>query len=260
MSTLSVIIITHNEAGKLEDCLRSVSWADEIIIVDSGSTDATLEIARRYTDNIHFNAWPGYGAQRQFANSLARCDWSLTLDADERVSDALGVEMRNAMKIDDNPIIAYRVFIIDWMFGKVPHYGSWVHQKSIRLYRTGKLQWIGRVHEQTTIDGNIGELSGALFHYSHTSIERFLYKLNKYTDLEAEQAFDEGKRVSLPAAVLRAARAFIGQYLRLQGFRDGGHGFILAAMMAFYEFIKHAKLWVMWYQHDHPEAREPHWK
>jgi glycosyltransferase involved in cell wall biosynthesis len=260
MNTLSAVIITFNEAGKIEDCLRSVTWADEIIVVDSGSTDGTLDIARTFTDRVYVNAWPGYGAQKQYASSLVKSDWTLSIDADERVSEALRDELQAMLKLPDNPHVAYRVPIIDWMFGKVPRFGSWAHQAHIRLYRTGKMTWVGDVHEQTHIEGEIGQLKSALFHYSHTSIERFLFKLNKYTDLEAKEAFEQGRRVGLVSASFRAARAFLGQYVRLQGFRDGGHGLILASMMTFYEFIKHAKLWVLWYQHDHPEAREPRWK
>ncbi len=251
---LTAIIITFNEVGKIEDCLRSVTWVDEIIIVDSGSTDGTLEIARKYTDKVYVNAWPGYGAQKQYASSLATSDWTLSIDADERVSEALHDELQGMLKTVDNPHVAYRVPIIDWMFGIVPHYGSWAHQAHIRLYRTGRVLWQGDVHEQTTIDGTIGKLTGVLYHFSHTSVERFLFKLNKYTDLEATEAFNKRQRISLPTAAIRAARAFLGQYVRLQGFRDGGHGLILAIMMAFYEFIKHAKLWVLWYQHDHPRS------
>lgn len=260
MSTVSIIIITLNEAGKIEDCLRSVAWADEIIVVDSGSTDATLEIAGRYTKDIYHHDWPGYAAQRQYANSLAKCDWTMIVDADERVSDALRDEIQNRLQQNDPAVAAYKVPIVDWMFGKIPSHGSWVHQLHIRLFRTGTLRWHGNVHENTIVDGNVAQLTGPLYHYSHTSIERFLFKLNKYTDLEAVQAFNEGRRINLSLAAVRAARAFLGQYVRLQGFRDGGHGFILAVMMSFYEFIKQAKLWVLWYQHDHPDARQPNWK
>jgi glycosyltransferase involved in cell wall biosynthesis len=253
MATLSVIVLTLNEEHNIEACLQSVHWADEIIVVDSGSTDNTRAIAGRFTDNVIEQPWLGFAEQRNFAETLVRGDWVLTLDADERVSTELAASIREVLAGDSNGAVAYRVQIRDWMFGKFVKYGSWPHQHHVRLYRRGQMIWGGVVHEQQGISGEIGHLSGSIWHYSHTSVRRFIEKLNTYTELEAEQMFQQGQRASLPAAVLGALRAFLGQYVRLQGFRDGGHGLILAVLMALYFFTTRAKLWSLWYIQEHAE-------
>lgn len=253
-ATLSVIILTFNEMHNIEACLQSVSWADEKIVVDSGSTDDTCAIARQYTPLVIEQSWLGYAGQRNFAETLAQSDWVLTLDADERVSPELRASIQQVLAAGNAQIVAYRVQIRDWMFGKFIEYGSWPHQRHIRLYRRGRLHWDGAVHEQYSIDGTVGGLDGAILHYSHTTIQRFVEKMNRYTDLEAGQMFQRGARVALSAAIYGAVRAFLGQYIRLQGFRDGGHGLILAALMAMYYFMTRAKLWSLWYVKEHPQT------
>ena len=246
-ATLTVIVLTLNEAQNIETCLHSVNWADEIIVVDSGSTDDTRTISRQYTPLVIDQPWLGYAGQRNFAEALAHSDWVLTLDADERVSPELRVSIQQVVAAGDAAIVAYRVQIRDWMFGKFIEYGSWPHQRHVRLYRRGSLHWDGLVHERYTISGPVGSLDGPILHYSHTTIHRFIEKMNKYTDLEAEQMFQRGEYVALAAAAFGMVRAFLGQYIRLQGFRDGGHGLILAVLMAMYYFTTRAKLWSLWY-------------
>lgn len=256
MQTLAVAVITRNEAANIAACLQSVAWADEIIVVDSGSTDETCAIARQYTNKVFFHTWTGYADQRNYANSLVTTDWVLMLDADERASDALRDEIRTvlAQPKGEQRVHAFRIPIKDWMFGKFVNYGSWPHQRHIRLYRVGCVTWHGAVHERQNVRGAIGELSGPILHYSHTSIRRFLDKLNLYTEIEAEEMFKAGQRAGLGRALAGAFRAFLGQYVRLQGFRDGGHGLILALLMATYYFTVRAKLWSYWYLQEHRET------
>ena len=250
MATITALVITRNSADVIEGCLKGLTWADGVVVVDSGSTDETCELARKYTDTVVFHEWPGHSAQKNFGHTLVGSDWILSIDADERVTEELQSEIRAAV---ENPAFdAYRVPFRDWMFGKFIYYGSWPHQAHIRLYRSGKAAWRGTIHEGVKVDGPVGQLSSPLLHYSHTTIGRFVEKLNKYTDIEAQEMFDRGVRVGLAGALLGAARAFLGQYVRLQGFRDGGHGLILALLMAFYYFATRAKLWSMWYMHEHP--------
>lgn len=256
MQTLAVAIITRNEAANIAACLQSVAWADEIIVVDSGSVDDTCAIARQYTDKVFFHEWAGYAGQRNYADSLVTADWVLVLDADERASETLRDEIRAVLTApaSDQSVQAFRIPIRDWMFGKFVKYGSWPHQRHIRLYRAGCVTWHGAVHERQDVRGAIGDLSGPILHYSHTSIRRFVDKLNTYTELEAEEMFKAGQRVGLGRALAGAFRAFLGQYVRLQGFRDGGHGLILALLMAMYYFTTRAKLWSYWYLREHQDA------
>ncbi|HQY91346.1 MAG: glycosyltransferase family 2 protein [Caldilinea sp.] len=253
MATLSVIVLTLNEDRNIEACLRSVSWADEVLVVDSGSSDATCTIAQKYATKVVSRPWDGYSSQKNYAASLSSSDWILSLDADERVSPELQKELQKFLAADtvDNPTMAHRIPIRDWMFGKFVSYGSWPHQKHIRLYRRGKATWSGVVHEGPVVDGPVGYLSQPLLHYSHISVSHFIDKLNRYTEIEASEMFAQGKQASLPAAFFGALRAFLGQYVRLQGFRDGGHGLILAVMMAMYFFTTRVKLWSLWYMKEH---------
>jgi (heptosyl)LPS beta-1,4-glucosyltransferase len=251
MATLSVIVITHNEAEKIAACLESVKWADEIAVVDSGSTDETCAIARRFTDKVVSHAWSGYAAQKNFGGTLVSSEWILSIDADELVTPELQAEIRAAIQSSD--YVAYRLFIRDWMFGKFVNYGSWPQQSHIRLYRSGSATWSGAVHEGVQVQGPVAHLHHPLLHYSHTSIQCFIDKLNTYTEIEAETMFNNGQRSGLLRASLGAVRAFVGQYVRLQGFRDGGHGLILAVLMAVYYFTTCAKLWSRWYIKEHSD-------
>jgi len=257
VTTLSAIVLTLNEAANIETCLESVKWVDEIIVVDSGSTDSTVAIAKKYTDKVVFHPWEGYSAQRNFAHSLVHSDYILSLDADEVVPSELRDEIQKLLQGDTHSLmLAYRIPIRDWMFGRFVRYGSWPHQKPIRLYRRGVGIWQGEVHEALVLmEGahkQIGELSNPLYHYSHPTVATFVEKLNRYTDIEADQMFRQGRRANLLLALAGAVRAFGGQYIRQLGFRDGGHGLILALLMAFYYFLVRAKLWSLWYLHEHP--------
>jgi glycosyltransferase involved in cell wall biosynthesis len=253
MATLTALIITKNAADVIEPCLQSVAWADEIIVVDSGSTDDTGVLARKYTNHVIFHPWSGYSTQKNFGHTLVKSDWILSIDADERVTEEMQLEIQALLKAPvDRLCQAYRLPIRDWMFGKFVNYGSWPHQTHIRLYQNGCATWAGTVHEGIVVQGRIGQLANPLLHYSHLSVGHFINKLNHYTDIEAQELFQQGKRISLTWAAMGAIRAFLGQYLRLQGFRDGGHGFILAGLMAFYYFTIRAKLWSLWYMQENP--------
>lgn len=243
--TITALIITRNEGANIGRCLRSVAWADARIVVDSGSIDATVDIASRLGAVVVHHNWEGYSLQRNFGASLVRSGWILVVDADERVSPALRDEIKAFVGRAPASMVAARIPRRDWMFGRFVAYGSWRNERHIRLYRQGKAVWIGEVHESLTIDGGVGELNAPLLHFSHLTIEKFIAKLNSYTDIEARTMKAAGQSVGLGRAALGALRAFLGQYVRLQGFRDGGHGFILAVYMALYHFTTRAKLWAL---------------
>jgi len=261
---ISVIIPTLNEEANLPDCLASLGdLPDEVIVCDMHSDDRTVEIARAHGARVIFHERAGYvEPAREFAASQARHEWILMLDADERLSPDLRDEIAALLgkagshdAVPDDPAcVAYSTPILNWMFGKFARYGSWRHEAPERLYRRGALHWSSVIHQGPQVDGPAGRLRHPILHYSHTSIGRFIDKLNRYTDVEAADMFREGRRVRLPLAAFGAVRAFLGQYVRLQGFRDGGHGLILALLMAGYFFVARAKLWSLWYQHDHPPA------
>ena len=247
MTKLSVLVITKNEEENIGECLESVCWADEIIVVDAYSDDNTCEIARRYTNKVYQRAWSGYSDQKNYGSELATHPWILSIDADERVTEALRQEIATAIQQED--FAAYRIYNREFILGKWIEHGGWA-QYHIRLYRKDQARWSGEVHERIVTTGKVGVLQHPILHYSHANISRFIHKLNIYTDLEAEMEFQQGKRKSLLEVVIASLRSFLGRYIWLKGFADGRHGFILATLRALYRFSEGIKLWEMWYKHD----------
>lgn len=244
-ATVAAVIITLNESANIARCLARVAWADERIVVDSGSVDGTLEIARNLGATVVSHVWEGFSGQKNFGNTLATSDWILTVAADERVTPELGKEIRDFVDSAPANVGAARIQIRDWMFGRFIEHGSWPEQQHVRLHRRGRATWGGEVHEGLIVDGDILTLRHAILHFSHLTLDRFIAKLNTYTDLEARGMKARGISVGLGRAALGAFRAFLGQYVRLRGYKDGGHGFILAVMMAVYFFTTRAKLWIL---------------
>ncbi|MFN8489838.1 MAG: glycosyltransferase family 2 protein [Caldilineaceae bacterium] len=247
--SLAALIITKDEAQNIQECIESICWVDEIVIVDAFSNDATVEIARQYTDKIYQHQWEGYSAQKNFGHSQCQSEWILSIDADERVTLDLRKEIQTIVQSADHA--AYRIFIRDYMFGKWIEYGSWPKQCHIRLYQKNAAMWKAAVHEKIIIQGSVGVLSNPLLHYSHLTIAKFIMKMNMYTDIEAQQWYEQGIRKNWTIIVLSSIRKFWFEYIQQQGFRDKGHGLVLAVLMSTYHFLARVKLWELWYKHDH---------
>ncbi len=245
--SLSVIIITKNEEDRIETCLESVKdIADEIIIVDSGSTDKTLQIAKRYTDKIIQTDWPGYGIQKQRALDQAQYEWVLSIDADEALSPELREEIDTTL--NKNP--SESVFRLPWaviIFGKQLRFGN--SSRSIRrLFRRKEAKFTNAmVHEKIQVpNGKVGCLKGKLFHYSIRDFEHYLYKNRTYSWLGAQKRFNEGKHGGgLAGAAFRALWVFFVSYIIKGGFLDGGVGFLVSAMYSQGAFNKYAGLWTL---------------
>lgn len=242
MGRLSVTVITKNEAADLEAALASVAWADEIIVVDSESTDATTAIARRFTDKVFVRPWEGYVAQKNHAAALASHDWILSLDADERVTPALADEIRRAI---ENPACkAYDIPRVTWHLGRWVRTTDWYPDTQRRLYDRRAARWTGRlVHEAVTVDGSVGRLSGELQHYAYRDISDHLETIDRYTTYAARQMRDDGRRAGLFSLVAHPPLAFLRNYIAKGGFRDGSAGFIISSLNAYYVYLKFAKLW-----------------
>lgn len=245
---LAVLIITKNEEHSISECLSSVKWANEIVVVDAYSTDSTTEIAGQYTNTIYQRHWSGYSEQKNFGHTKCNSEWVLSIDADERVTTELKKEIELA--IDSSYYSAYRIPIKDYMFGSWIQHGSWPKQRPIRLYRKHIAEWQSEVHEKIVINGNIGSLSNPLLHYSHLTIAKFVAKMNTYTDLEAQRWYQQGLRKNWMVIILSSIRIFFLEYIAQQGFKDKGHGLVLAILMAQYHFLARVKLWELWYKHD----------
>jgi glycosyltransferase involved in cell wall biosynthesis len=254
---VSVTVITKNEAADLAAALESVQWADEIVVVDSHSSDDTVAIARQFTDRVVVRDWEGYAAQKNIAAALARHDWILSLDADERVSPPLAQEIRHALA-DPPAHRAYRIPRVTWHLGRWIRSTDWYPDSQLRLYDRTAAHWTGAyVHESVVVDGSIGSLAGELQHFAYRDIADHLETIDRYTTLAARQMHDSGRRAGLLRIAGHPPLAFLRNYLARGGFRDGTVGFIVSAMNAYYVFLKFAKLWQLGKapQKSNPSAR-----
>ena len=241
---LSVVIICRDEEHNLRDCLESVKWADEIVIVDSGSTDRTLEIAAQYTDRIIAQTWLGYGPQKDFAMAQAAGDWVLNLDADERVSAQLAGEIQTLIARPDNPHVAFTLPRRTFYLGRWITHGGWYPDRNLRLARRGAGRWSDTpVHETMTVNGPVGKLHGDLLHYTYRNIAEHLRVINEFSTLAAEKMFSQHRKHALPNLLLNPPAKFLRMYLLRLGFLDGAPGLIVALLGSYYVFLKYAKLW-----------------
>tara|TARA_Y100000588_G_scaffold387952_1_gene487017 strand:- start:89 stop:853 length:765 start_codon:yes stop_codon:yes gene_type:complete len=240
---ISVVIITKNEADHLAATLESVSWATDVVVVDSGSTDDTLEIARRYTDRVLTRDWEGYGAQKNYATGLAAHDWVLSLDADEHVSQALAEEIRDVMS-RPSTLAGYRIPRTTRYLGRWIRSTDWYPDYQLRLYDRRVALWNSRyVHESVSVNGTIGTLRSEIRHYAYDNMSDHLSTINHYSTLAAKQMLDENRRARWTDLAIHPGFAFARNYLLRGGFRDGLPGLIVSLMNSYYVFLKFAKLW-----------------
>lgn len=238
---LSVAIITLNAASQLEDCLKSVRFADDIVVIDSGSSDGTQALAERFGARVIAQDWLGFGPQKQFAVEAAHHDWVLCLDADERISSELQSSIKNELK---NPsTAAFRFARCNRFLGRYLKHGEGYPDWSLRLFDRRQARWSSdAVHEKVETLSAVGKLSGDLLHESAESLASYLSKQNRYTTLAAEMALAAGKRASFPRIALSPIVRFIKFYFVRQGFRDGLPGLIHIAIGCFNSMMKYSKM------------------
>jgi len=266
-ASLSVIIITLNEAAHIGACLESVSFADEIVVVDSGSTDATREIAAAMGAKVILaDDWPGFGPQKNRALDQASCDWVLSIDADERVTPELAAEIQivlgNVAKASDQGscsaaaatagpadtgtdgrVCAYRIARLSNFGGRWIRHSGWWPDHVIRLFQRGTARFKDvAVHESVVTEGPVATLKGHFLHYPYDSLEQFIAKINHYSSEAAAMMHARGKRTSILGAWGHASWTFVRIYLLRRGFLDGREGFILAVMGAAGSFFRYTKL------------------
>lgn len=246
--SLSVIVITMNEEDRIEGCLRSVeSIADEIIVLDSGSTDRTIEIARQFTDRVYETDWPGYGPQKQRALEKASCEWVLSIDADEALTPALREEIDRVLACRPDEV----GFKLPWapvIFGKTLGYGRSA-RAPLRLFkRAGARFTDAMVHEKVLLPrGKIRKLAGRLLHFTHRDFRHALHKNAEYAWLGAMQRYHSRKiGMGLPGAAIRAMLEFFQIYILRGGFLDGSVGFLMAVLYSQVTFNKYAGLWALY--------------
>jgi glycosyltransferase involved in cell wall biosynthesis len=244
---LSVIIITLNEAENLAQCLASLdNIASEVVVVDSGSQDGTIEIARATGARVIMNtSWPGFGPQKNIALQAASCEWVLSLDADERLTDKLRDQIRTA--VGQGGFDSYEMPRLSYFCGKPIWHGGWYPDRVLRLFRHGCARFSDDlVHERVIAQGSVGRLGSPLHHYSYRTMEDVERKVRSYSDAGARQLFARGKKSTLAKAAIHGAWAFLRTLVFRRGFMDGMAGYRIAQMNGRSSYLKYAKLVVLY--------------
>lgn len=243
-ATLSVCVIAGNEEDRIGDCLDSVAWADETVVVDSRSADRTAEIARARGARVIVRDWPGYVAQKNFALEQATCDWVLCLDADERVSPRLAESVRGVLAEDPGTVDGYRMARRTWHLGRWILHGGWYPDRKLRLVRRGRARWGGvDPHDRLDADGPVGTLPGDIEHHTYRDIADHLRTIDRFTTIGARELHARGRGGASWRMFVHPPLRFLKMYLLKAGFLDGLPGFVVAVLGGYYVFLKYAKLW-----------------
>ncbi len=241
---LSVIVITKTEAPHIQRCFASVSWGDEIIVLDSGSQDNTVMLAKAYTDKVFSTDWPGFGLQKQRALDKAGGDWVFSIDADEYVTTELKTQLQQAMQ--DAEYEGFEIPRLSSYCGREMRHGGWWPDYVLRLFKREKGQFTPElVHEKVQLHGRLGRLTAPLLHEAFVSPEEVLFKINSYSTLGARKLHAERKQASVIYALLKGLWTFFRTYFLKAAFLDGQHGLLLAISNAEGAFYKYVKLWAL---------------
>jgi glycosyltransferase involved in cell wall biosynthesis len=248
---LSVVLIAKNEARHIEDCLASVAFADEWVVVDSGSGDGTAALAEKRGAKVITTAdWPGFGPQKNRALDAATGDWVLSIDADERVTPELAAQIQQVLKAPQAE--GYTVSRLSSFCGRWIRHGDWYPDPVLRLFRRGRARFSDDlVHERVICDGSVGQLDGHLLHESIPTLESCLHKLDRYSTERAVQLHRRGKRGGLGTAIGHGLWAFLRSYVFKRGFLDGRMGFVVAVSIAEGTYYRYLKMWLL----DQPGSR-----
>lgn len=241
---LSVVIITKNEEENIKDCLESVSWVDEIVVMDSGSTDKTVEICKAYTDKVILTDWPGFGPQKQRGVDAATHDWIFSIDADERVSEGLKLEIQKAL--NEPKFEAYELPRLSYLCGKPIRYGGWYPDYLVRLFNKNKASFSkDLVHEKVEAQCPVGRLTEDLIHYSYQDLDQFMRKFNVYSTLGAKNLKLKNKTSGVLKSVVRGFISFIKVYIIKRGFLDGAEGLVIGISAFESTYYKYLKLYYL---------------
>ena len=241
MDNISAVIIAKNEEANIPECLKSISWVNEIILVDAESTDKTVELAKNFTSKIFIRKWEGFAKQKEFALSKASNEWILNIDADERISPLLKDEIVNLI---DRNIDGYYLRRENYFLGKHIKSCGWDDDYQLRLVRKSKTRLTDRlVHEGFSVDGKTERLTNRLIHYTFTSIEKTISKINHYSSLQAEELFRKKKNVGGFTIIFHGIAAFFRFLIALGGYKDGVYGLIISLFNSITTFLIYMKVW-----------------
>lgn len=248
MEKLSVIIIAFNEEKNITDCLESVKWADEIIFVDSQSTDATVDIARRYNAKILIKKWEGFPAQKSYALENASNEWVLSIDADERVTPELKTEITSVLS-GNNRMDGYFIPRRNFFLGKEIKTCGWYPDYQMRIFRKSKTVVDNRkVHEGFLVDGTRGHLKSDFIHLTHQDLTETFKKINEYSRLEAEELYMR-KKAGPINMIINPLAAFLSHFIHRRGYKDGVYGLMVSLMHAATKMLTYMKMWDLQNRH-----------
>lgn len=241
---LSAAVITFNEESNICRCLESLRWADEIIVVDSFSTDRTVELARRYTGKVVQRAWPGHVLQKQFALEQASGDWVLSLDADEELSAEAAAEIRAFLAGGAEAVNGCSLPRQSFYLGRWIRHGGWYPDRKLRLVRRGRARWTGAdPHDKLVAAGETRQLQEKINHYVYRDISQQLRTVDSFSGIAAEQWLGQGRRAGAGIMIAKTLGKFFETYVWKLGLLDGMPGFIISVISSYYVFLKYAKLW-----------------
>lgn len=240
---ISAVVITKNESRRIKSCLESISFCDEIIVVDSGSKDDTQTIAKTFTPHVLTRPFDNFSAQKNYAIDQASHPWILSIDADERISDNLRDEIQRLQHAPTSAYQAYKLPRLNTILGKPLHYGASRNDQPIRLFRKEGIRFQGIIHESLNLEDPVGSLQHPLLHFSTETLSAYVQKLNHYTRLEAQLLHDRGDHFQYRTIVFKPFLRFMQRFVLQQGWRDGRTGLVFALLSGFYEFVRYAKLW-----------------
>ncbi|WP_018248126.1 glycosyltransferase family 2 protein [Orenia marismortui] len=241
MADLAALVLTYNEEGNIKECLESINWIEEIVVIDSYSSDNTIAIAKDYTDRVYQRKFDDFASQRNFALDKIEATWVLVVDADERVTLELKDEILNLLTSPQAD--AYKIPRKNYFLGSWIKYCGWYPDYTLRLFKAQENRYSGLVHEGVKIKGKVDKVNNAFIHYTYRNLNHYLSKINHYTSLDAEKKYKAGKKKGLAYIILRPIVEFIKKFILKKGFLLGMPGLIVSVLSSYYQFLKYIKLW-----------------
>ncbi|MFZ9595198.1 MAG: glycosyltransferase family 2 protein [Bdellovibrionia bacterium] len=255
---VTAVVITFNEEKKISNCLRSLCWADEILVIDALSQDQTKSICldpnQPWASRLRWieNPWKGFKNQRNFALSQAKYDWVLSVDADEECSSELAQKIQSLLsQAGGPPERAYKIRRYEYFMGRLIEHGMWNPSYQDRFFHRQGVQYVNEVHEYPLFAHPPQELHEPIFHKTDWSIEKYLEKLNQYTTLEAKDRFSQGQRTNLPKMVLAFPAHFLKSLFYYGGFKDGIHGVVISLLEGASRLVRQLKIWQLMQREKH---------
>ena len=241
---ISAIVVCYNEEDNIEQCLKSLSWAEEIIVVDSFSTDRTVELCKKYTKRLYQREWPGFIQQKSYAVSLAQYEWVFSLDFDEVVTEKLRDEILTKLSTDKDEVNGYYVKRHSFYLGRWINHGGWYPDYKLRLFKKSEVVCGGEnPHDKYFVNGKTARFGGEIEHYTYRNISDQLSTIDRFSEISADGLYRKGSRFALVKMFFKPPVKLFETYVYKLGFLDGLAGLIISVLTSYYIFVKYAKLW-----------------